>query len=194
MVSHNKITILLTAALTALLGILSGCNSTGCTDNRSSLPLAGFYSAGNDRQIQLDSVEIGGVGAPGDSLLVIAGEKASQVYFPFRITSNRTSFFIRYMYRAQGLDNPAFNDTITFTYDSEPYFASEECGAMYRYIVTNVTRTHHLIDSIVVTDSVITNVEQERFKIYFKVSEPDENDGTHYYSVRNSRAGRALVQ
>lgn len=178
------------AGLMALSAMLGACNSTGCTDNRSALPLAGFYAAGGDTQISLDSIEIGGVGAPGDSLLVYAGEAAKEVYLPFRVSRDKTSFFIRYMYREQGLDNPAYNDTITFAYDSEPYFASEECGAMYRYRVTSVTHTRHLIDSVEITDSVVTNVEQERFRIYFNVSKPDEDDGTHDYTRRHTAGGR----
>lgn len=153
--------------------LLPGCNSTGCTDNRSALPLAGFYAWPADTELTLDSLDLGGVGAPGDSMLVHAGQSASQAYLPFRIDKESTTFFLHYDYPAQGLDDPAFNDTVTFAYTSEPYFASEECGAMYKYHVTSVNHTRHLIERVEVVDSTVTNVELERFKIYFRVAQEE---------------------
>ena len=174
-----KPSLLPVAAIAALWlsSVLPACNNQGCTDNHNALPLMGFYAVttGEDgrpaeQAISLDSLDIGGVGAPADSLLVSSGERTGSLYLPFRYNTPRTSFFIRYNYKAQGLDKPVFNDTITFTYDSEPYFASEECGAMYRYRVRQVVYTRHVIDSVAVSDSVVTNIERERFKVYFRVA------------------------
>lgn len=160
-----------------LSAVLPACNTQGCTDNHNALPLMGFYAMGVgddgapvERAIALDSIDIGGVGAPGDSLLVASGQSVGQLYLPFRYHSSRTAFYFCYHYKAQGIDKPVFNDTVTFTYDSEPYFASEECGAMYRYRIREVEYTRHLIDSVAVSDSVITNVERERMKVYFRVA------------------------
>lgn len=164
-------------SVTALLTVaLAGCNTSGCLDNQNSLPLAGFYASESGEPIALDSLDIGGVGAVDDSLLVKAGQTVSSVYLPLRSQKEFTEFFIHYAYPALGLDDPELNDTIGFTYTSEPYFASEECGAMYRYKVTRLDHTFHLIDSVVLADSLITNVDLERLRIYFKVTEmePDE--------------------
>ena len=158
----------LTAA-TLLLGIfLQSCNSEGCTDNHSALPLMGLYSAATEEAITLDSIAIGGVGAPADSLLVTPGTPATQVYLPFRYGTDITSFFIHYAYPGQGIDRPELNDTITFHYTAEPFFASEECGAMFRYRVNAVEHTSHILEYIEITDSVVTNIERERFKLYFR--------------------------
>lgn len=161
----------------ALGGSLAGCNTSGCLDNQSSIPLAGFYSSESGAPVALDSLDIGGAGAPDDSLLVKAGTAVSSVYLPLRFRDTSTDFFIRYRYPALGLDSPEYNDVISLTYSSEPYFVSEECGAMYRYRITSISYTTHLIDSVVVTDSLITNTDVERLRIYFKISdlepEPD---------------------
>lgn len=167
-------------AVTALLAVaVAGCNTSGCLDNQNSLPLAGFYDSATGADISLDSLDIGGVGAVNDSLLLEAGQAASSVYLPLRSQKDFTAFFIHYAYSAQGLDDPALNDTIGFTYESEPYFASEECGAMYRYKVSRLDYTTHLIDSVVLVDSLITNFDTERLRIYFKIatveSEGSEN-------------------
>lgn len=163
----------LTMAAGILLPLLPGCNTSGCTENRSSILLAGFYSSSTAKEIYVDSLEIGGVGAPDDSLLVKAGESTEELYLPFRTQFNSTAFYIRYV--STQLNYPELYDTIAFDYESMPYFASEECGAMYRYKINRVTCTCHLVDSIELLDSMVTNLDIERLKIYFRTasSEPE---------------------
>ncbi|MFG6385386.1 MAG: hypothetical protein K1V80_02765 [Muribaculaceae bacterium] len=155
--------------LTAL--VLAGCNSAGCLDNGSTLPLAKFYSSATAAAVAIDSLQIQGIGAPGDSILVQAGSATSQAYMPLRPDQPSTSWVFSYK---QGiLANPAFNDTLTFTYQTIPYFASEECGAMYIYRIESLTHTTHLIDSVLLTDQLFTNVEAERIKIYFRTAQEE---------------------
>lgn len=151
---------------------LSSCNTTGCTDNQSSLPLAGFYSSQTKSAITLQDLDIGGVGAPDDSLLYASGTGLSQAYLPFRSTATSTAYCFHYT--QEGLDDAAYNDTISFSYTSEPYFASEECGAMLRYKITKMSHTSHLIDSVIVADSLITNTDIERIRIYFRTSSTEQ--------------------
>lgn len=158
--------------LPCLPALSAGCSSVGCTDNQNSIPLAGFYSMSSGESIQPDSLAISGVGAPNDSLLLRPSARASQVYLPLRSTLGTTQFCISYRQRA--LDFPELNDTITLVYTSIPYFASEDCGAMYHYRVRGLTYTTHLIDSIGMTDSVVTNVERENLQIYFRTSDNDD--------------------
>lgn len=164
--------IMTTACVCAYIsGTLTSCNTQGCTENRSALPLAGFYSAATEASVILDSLDIGGIGAPDDSLLLKAGHAAYNLYLPFRADRETTSFRIHYAYPQQGLDSPEFDDIIEFRYTSTPQFASEECGAYYAYTITGVEYTRHLIDSVAVTDPVITNVEMERIRIFFRIGE-----------------------
>jgi len=155
-----------------LLASISGCDTDGCLENQSSIPLAGFYSASSKTNISLDSLEIGGIGAPNDSLIVSSGTNVSQAYLPFRSSESATAFYLHYEYKT--LNNTALNDTLWFEYTSNPYFVSEECGAMYQYDITSVKYTTHLIDSIAITDSTITNLDIERIRIYFRTIEIEE--------------------
>lgn len=166
-----------TIIISLILGIasavaLSSCNTTGCTDNQSCLPLAGFYSSQTKSAISLQDLDISGVGAPDDSLLYTSGTSLSQAYLPFRSTATSTSYCFHYT--QEGLEDTAFNDTISFSYISEPYFASEECGAMLRYKITKMSHTNHLIDSVIVTDSLVTNTDTERIRIYFRTSSTEQ--------------------
>lgn len=120
----------------------------------------------------LDSLAIYGVGAPGDTLLSSAGTLISQIYLPMRPTHQSVTWCFDYKWKY--LDNPALNDTITIDYTSTPFFASEECGAFYKYRINRLDATSHLIDSVAIVDSVVTNIDKVYLNIYFRtaVQEP----------------------
>ena len=157
--------------LLALAVAATACNTTGCLDNRNAIPRAAFLSSATGASISLNLLQIHGIGAPGDSILLKSGEAASEVYLPMRSEHDITQWCFHYT--QSDISDLAMNDTITFRYRSIPYFASEECGAMYRYNITECTTTTHLIDSVVVADSLITNVDRVRIRIYFRTDDHD---------------------
>lgn len=118
------------------------------------------------KSIAVNEVEIGGVGAPNDSLLVSSSQSVGEVYLPLRHTADYTSFFFRYT--SEELNTPSLVDTLSLGYTSEPYFASEECGAVYRYNIRTLSYTRHIIDSIGLLDSVVNNANLQRMHIYFR--------------------------
>jgi hypothetical protein len=160
----GKILSFILAALTVCVAITS-CNTNGCLDNQNSVPLAGFYSS-EGNAISISALDIYGVGAPNDSLLLSSNQSASQVYLQFRPAYYNVSFCIHYT--DEDINYDEFNDTIKFTYTSIPYFASEECGAMYYYKVSNIQHTSHLVDSVVMDNPLVTNTEIENIRIYFR--------------------------
>lgn len=166
MKNSRKFAILMTLGAAA-----AACNSSGCLDNGSALPLAGFYSSATAEPISVDSVEIAGVGAPGDSVLEKARPALSKVYLPMNPSATATRWAL--IYRQKQLQALGITDTIAFDYEAIPYFASEECGAMYIYRITGVRHTANLIDSITLTDSLVTNVETERIKIFFRTAQEE---------------------
>ncbi len=75
-----------------LIAVGLSCSNEECFENKNSLPLAGFYSSGDDpKTISLDSISIYGVGVPGDSILQDSVRGLSQSYLPFRIDENSTT-------------------------------------------------------------------------------------------------------
>lgn len=157
-----------------LWSILGACNNSECYDNQNSLPLAGFYSSGEDPiAIALDSLSIFGIGAPGDSILQDSVKSISQVYLPFRIDQNSTTYEIRYLGGLAG--KYKLFDRITFNYDIVPMFVSSACGAVYYYKITSIEHTNTYIDSVVCPTKEITNENIENIKIYFRVSLEEEN-------------------
>lgn len=151
---------------------MAACSSSGCLDNGSAIPLAGFYDSATGKSVALDILDIHAAGAPNDSLMLGAGTRATQVYLPFTPAATEVRWAIDY--RQEGLEG--ISDTITFRYSSLPYFASDECGAMYYYRVEQTEWTSRLIDSVTVIDPLISNVERERIRIYFRTTTAEEGE------------------
>lgn len=148
-----------------------GCSTTGCLNNQNSLPLAGFYSAADGSAVSVSNLTVRGAGAPNDSALLAPERTASTVYLPFRPARQSAQFLFQC---------GDFADVVTFNYESVPYFASEECGAMWEYKITEVTCDGSLyVAKVEITDSLVTNLEKERIRIYLNAipePEPEEPD------------------
>lgn len=149
--------------LSALVGVaaiaLAACSNEGCQNNRNSIPMAGFYALKDEQSLSVRGLAIYGLGSPGDSLLLDSTRTSHQVYLPLRGEVPATSF----VFTAGQI-----SDTVTITYNSWPYFDGEDCGAMWRYELTRIDYQRTLIDSILITDSLITNIERERLMIFLR--------------------------
>ena len=152
--------------------VIQSCNNAGCTENRHAVPLAAFFNPLTDDAISLDSLSVSGVDQPGDSVLSPAGTPVSQVYLPMRPTHSSVAWCFAYKWKR--LDYPELNDTITFDYTSMPFFASEACGAYYKYHITHMDYTGHLIERVEIVDSLVTNVDKVYVNIYFRVESSDQ--------------------
>ncbi|MDD7342877.1 MAG: DUF6452 family protein [Bacteroidales bacterium] len=156
---------LLAATLLAATAALAACSSDGCTDNGSSLPLAAFYTSGSTQSLSVPNLTVRGIGAPGDSALLSA-ETVSQVYLPLRPSCDSTSFVLNY--GSQSTTEARTTDTLTLRYRAVPAFVSQECGAMYVFEVGSWSATAHGIDSVAISDPVITNANRIAIKIYMR--------------------------
>lgn len=150
---HNLLVSVVAAAA------LVACSNEGCMNNRNSIPMAGFYLLDGEQSISVSKLEVYGIGSPGDSLLLDTARSNHQIYLPLRGDLDRARF-------AFASGNLA--DTLTINYKSWPYFDGEDCGAMWRYELTSVSYNRTLIDSVLITDPLITNIERERLMIFLK--------------------------
>ena len=161
-----SIVFLVSASMTLLL---TGCNSGGCTELRSSVPRATFYSSSSQTPLTIDSLEIIGIGAPGDSTLYDASDRLTNIYLPMPPETDRVQW--RFSYKQVSLAQFEIADTITLDFNRTPWFAGEECGAMYKYNISAVDYTTNVIDSVVLADSLVTNIESTNLKIYFRTAQ-----------------------
>lgn len=155
-----------------LVALVYGCASSGCLENGTTLPLAGLYSAETGEAIAIDSLEVRGLGAPDDSVLLAPTRGTSTVYLPFRAETESVSYI--FSFSIEALDFPQIYDTITFDYNSIPYLASADCGAMYIYRLNRLVYTTHLIDSVGITDSLFTNIDRQQIHIYYRTGTEDD--------------------
>ncbi|MDE5807012.1 MAG: hypothetical protein K2H76_02780 [Muribaculaceae bacterium] len=159
------------------MGIAAGCATDECYDNRNALPYAGFYGVmdGKMSSISVDSLRVYGIGAPGDSILSEGKRAIANLYLPFRIDSDTTSYVFKLINKAY--DEYEIADTVTFVYSREARFVSSACGASYIYTIKDIRNTGLLIDSISVLDGRITNSDIENIQIYFNTGETPDYSG-----------------
>lgn len=147
--------------LALAMGALS-CSDNSCFDNGNCLPLARFYMSGSEKNVTISDVTLKGVGAPNDSA-ISKNKSMNEAFLPLRATMNSTQWVIEVAIT----NGSTVSDTITLDYKSTPYFASAECGAMFSFELSNVVTTHHIIDSVAITQKNVTNVKAENLRIYF---------------------------
>ena len=156
-----------------LAAILHACNDAGCMDNRSSIPFAQFYQNGDLRStISVDSLTIFGIGQKNDSLIADSVRSLSSVSLPFRNDDTITQFVLQYNYAWN--KNRESNDTLTFIYRPYVYFASVDCGVMFNYTLKEGLYTRHILDSVIIVTSEITNQNIENIKLVFPAEENEE--------------------
>lgn len=152
----------------SIIIIAVSCNNKECFDNQSTLPLAGLYSMQTGSAITVDSLTVYGIGTPGDSILLDNSSNVSSLYMPMPLSGNAASFVIHF--NNKELNYVQLYDTLTIKYDSYPQFVSNECGAIYKYDITDFSYTTHLIDSVAIPTMEFNNIDQEVIKIYFRTS------------------------
>lgn len=147
--------------LSIILLTVTACNDN-CGENMNAIPLAGFYVAGEkDEQVRVDSLEVRGIGAPSDSILSSPSETKTQLFLPFRIDSDTTSYL--FTMNVQGY---SLASEVTFVYSRTPRFAEAECGVSYIYDIKKIECTGNLIDSVTCPGGFIDNTNIENLRIY----------------------------
>ena len=149
-------------ALLLIVGlVLAACNDQ-CGENKNAIPLAGFYVAGDPEQaVRVDSLEVRGIGAPGDSIWSPASDTKQQLYLPFRIDSDTTTYLF-----TMNISGYSLSSEVTFVYSRTPRFADAECGVNYIYDIKKIECTGNLIDSVTCPSGFIDNTNIENLKIY----------------------------
>lgn len=152
--------------------LMAACGADECYQNKNALPLAGFYSSQpGHAKVMVDSIQVLGVGVPGDSILSKGNQRISELYLPFRLDTDTTKYQFRYIQKAlAALD---LRDTITFIYTREPRFVSAACGVSYAFVMKEIRHTGVLIDSVACPAGEITNMATQNLQIYFRTEESE---------------------
>lgn len=162
-----KRTLLYIAISISAVIALVACASQ-CFNNQSSIGLAGFYSSATKKSVSISNVQIYGVGAPNDSLILNSSSAISQVYLPMPVLGSECAFVLHYTQEA--ISSTLLNDTLSLQYDAVPYFAGTDCGAMYVFKIKEFSYTTHIVDSIAIPTMEINNIDRETIQIYLRTS------------------------
>lgn len=152
-----------------------GCNPDECYDNQNALPLAGFYDSSDTlTQVSVDSLEVYGIGAPGDSILSDGRRAKTELYLPFRLVSDTTTYVFRYLHERLAASD--ITDTVSFIYTREPRLVSASCGVSYLFTMQKIEFTRQLIDSVTCPFGFISNKPITNLKIFFRVDHSGDED------------------
>lgn len=88
---------------------------------------------------------------------------AKDMMLPFSYTAAEDTFVMRYTFR--------LCDTLWVKHENRPYFTSMDCGTVMQYRLLDVRSTHHLIDSVKIVESSVTNSLKTNVKIYYTVGD-----------------------
>jgi len=130
--------------------------SRGC-DATESLVKMGFYTDEPETAVSVENVSVYGVGRE-DSLLYEL-QTIGTVLLPLSPAEESSAFVFEY---------GNLKDTITFFYQTNTRFESQDCGFMADYRIDNFDYTKNAIDSIAQVTNEITNENEEHYKIFFK--------------------------
>lgn len=135
----------------------SGCNIKRPCDEATSFPVkAGFYQSYGQ---ELTDTLLSGVtvfALENQDSLLYEMDTLMQVELPLSPFSDSTNFVIQYK---------GIADTILFTYNRRLTLLSEACGFVMFFSINNLQPSHHLIDSLILTDKNLDADQKEHLKI-----------------------------
>lgn len=158
-----------------LIASLTACSNDLCTDNQNSVPKAQFVNASLDAPVTPDTITITGIGAPADTPLYSAGTALSEIYLPLRPDEESTAYLFHYTSRdvkdedtGEIVEDHTKDDILVFYYTTTPVFSGADCGALFRYFITDLRHSTNGIDKIIIDDPMVTNTDKVRIYIALK--------------------------
>lgn len=143
--------------LSGLIIILYSCAQASCFDETESYLKASLYNTSFSKILAPDSLTLYGMSR--DSIIYNKVADLTVALIPLNDTAQRSSFVIK----INGI-----TDTIEFRYSSYPHLISKECGyTYYHHLDTLPIFTKHIIDTILIESSTITNLKIENITIKY---------------------------
>ena len=145
----------------ALVAMVS-CNSLDCPLNNTVYTK---YRLAGDITTLADTLTISTNRQEGsDSVLINKDVKVDSFILPMSYSQPEDSFF----FETRNIDHKVYIDTVVVKKLDHPHFESVDCKPSFFHTITDVTTTHHRIDSIVINHKDVTYDETKpHFLIYF---------------------------
>jgi hypothetical protein len=149
----------LSKTISVVISVLAfiSCTPGSCFEETTSFMKASFYETGTGRPDPPDSITLYGIGKEADTLYNKA-LKVQPALFPFDAGANTCGFMIK----INGI-----SDTLVVWYASYPHLISKECGLTYYHTLDSVFTTKNLVDTVIITNSKISTVNEENIRIFY---------------------------
>ncbi len=142
---------------TGFILYLHSCAASSCLEETESFVQATFYKSDTNKPIAPDTVTLYGIGRDTNKLYNNT-LKLLKPELPLFAADTSVTFILRIN---------SINDTLEFIYGSYPHLLSKECGYTFYFTLEKVVYTIHAIDSIQITKSIITTLNEENMRIYY---------------------------
>jgi len=140
-----------------LVLFFNSCTPESCYEETESLLKATFYDHVTKKSLIPATLTLFGLNK--DSIIYNNISKVQPGLFPLNDATDNCVFIIK----INGI-----TDTIEFNYNSYPHLVSKECGYTYYHnLDTLLVYTTNIIDSISISKSNITTINEENIRIYY---------------------------
>lgn len=136
---------------------LASCTPQACFEETNAFLKASMYLQVTGKNVAPDSITIYGV-SKDTSKLYKRSSAVKVALLPLNASAASCSFVI-------GING--VYDTITFEYESYPHLISKECGYTFYHTLHTTLYTRNIIDTIKVTSSRVTTINEENIRIYY---------------------------
>ena len=150
--------------LSGLILILLSCTPGSCFEETESFLKVSFYDSTTKKLQAPDSLTIYGINM-GTNTLYNKTTKVQPALLPLNSAAESCSFVI--------IIN-GITDTLEFRYTNHPQLVSKECGYTFYHVIDTPAFTTNNISYIYLARNLITNVNEENIRIFFKY-----HAGTH---------------
>ncbi|MCX6333200.1 MAG: DUF6452 family protein [Bacteroidia bacterium] len=141
----------------AIVLLLPSCTPGSCFEETNSYVKAAFYLESNGKKTSPDTLTLYGIGRD-TSTIYKKSRSVGQALLPLDASSEECGFVIR----INGI-----SDTISFTYSTAIHMISKECGYTFYHTIEMPVYTKRMIDTVTVTKSTITTLNEENIRIYY---------------------------
>jgi hypothetical protein len=147
---------------------LSSCNKEDyCVLPVTSLMNIGFYKMQDD---EMKSVTVKNLLARGNVVdSIISEDNAAKISLPLSNDADSSIYIFTMTLSDTGIVDTVstFTDTIVFNYTRKLFLLSYDCGFMYNYTMVDIESTHNIINTISITERLISTADAENIRIRF---------------------------
>ncbi len=150
-------------------GIASGCSEEAdCSMTNRAMMQCNLYRVNPETgSVKRDTLSLTlTITALGtDSVIVNRLQDTKELSLPLRYTEDSTQLVFHYA--GETGEPAATDDTLTIRHTNTPYFVSMDCGYQMKQALTGISYTHHVIDSVYLSNPEAGIYGKENIKLFF---------------------------